>query len=364
MILRPNVQYLELLEVKVTRFEDLRDVLTFLSIYRGVRALTLLYEPDDFHHELPRELAYYPGLLKLSISTQADEFYHIFHHLPKFPNLESLKCTVMVKDYQSEEAAMHQVVVSSRNFRTRGNWFKHFSIVSLYSIYDNSCSRAGAALFMRDLLQLLTGLEHLHIASGSHVHADLTTLYSLTETCKGLVSLHLVSQPSYRPAKYFEEARTRLSPPFYLPPMFARGTLIPCAPASLPSLYQVFQFTWKAKNLRYLSLVFDADVMVEHWALEAPAMRILHVGTSPIEPLVKEAVATKMKMCFPNLCLILHGYHDCVGLKEKEQARTWQWVNEKVCEGHPIEEEDWDLAQALDLELRHHEVSPMSIPGK
>jgi hypothetical protein len=366
VILRHNVRRLQLLEVNITCLERLGTVMSFLIDYRGLRALSLIYDsrPLQCGHRLTTKKIYsYDGLLKLSITTRVHEFHRIFLHLPNFPGIESLKCTILAGHDQFEQSAIHQVIVCSKFFQERGNRFKRLSVVSLYSIYDRSCGRVSPGMFTRHLPGLLPSLEHLHIASGSHVHTGYEDLFSLTTEFNSLISFHLVSQPSHQPSKYFERMKTRLSPPSRLPPLPTRNPRILCAPQSILPLYQMFKFASKAKNLRYLSLIFDATVTKDIGKLKAPAMRILHVGTSPIKPLVKETVATQMKMCFPNLRLILHGYHDCVDLEEQEQATTWTWVRDAVCKRHPLKEGDWDLVQDFDFECHFHEVSPIVIRG-
>jgi hypothetical protein len=358
-ILRSTVPVLQLLEVKIYSFKEIKGLLDLLSNYPRLRALTLVYLPpfeDDFGDYLPSPVDLYPYLCKLTVTAPPTEFHSLLRQFPKFSSLDALRCIIHENPDLYEENAINQVMSSAHEFYERGSKYKRLSIISLYTIEKNTCGRISSLLYTRYFPMILSKLEHLYIASGAHLHIPSAILSHIAARSKRLVSFHLISLPTLDPSKYANQISSRLSPANIVPSQLVCKTLPRCQLSHTATLSQFLKFASQLKHLQHVSLIINATVLEGIGNMRAPAMQTLHVGTSPIEGILRESIGILIKTCFQNIRSISHSFGDYSDLASKEQASTWDWVI-----NFAVNHKEPSIPEPFIPEARYHEVPAMQV---
>jgi hypothetical protein len=365
MILKHRVRVLSLLEIKINSYKEIHALTGFLKDYSSVAALSLIHKAGLFGDACEycgngsqKRLPVYQDLFKLSIAAHASDFQHIFHQLPDFPNLESLRCIVLASEEENEELALDRVANVASTLPSPGNRLKQFSIVSMFALTHGICARIGPSLFTRQLATMLVKLEHIYVASGGHIHLGPSALMEIAAQAPKLTSFHIISLPTNDPTSSFNRIEARLSAPSRQLPEYPEEYYIPCIRRTSFTIDHLLQFTSKLTRLQYLSLQIDATHVRDPGEQRAPALLTLHVGNSMISPILKESVGNLMATCFGNIQTISHGFGDS-SIKSQEQADAWSWVAGFVRQQRKAEGNYQFYKGNVSPERYYHEMAPI-----
>jgi hypothetical protein len=349
---------LHLLEIRISSFAAMGELLRFLLEYPSLRALSILYDSEEDEDciliDLEPKFAAYPGLVSLSISSTSTGLHYIFLALPVFPFLDSLRCTVLSHPMRSEEDEMLRTGIFCQKFYRRGSRYTKFALLSDLSMRHKGCGDIEGFFFSEHFGWEDLGIQHIYVAVGGHIHITPGALRALSRRFPNLISIHLITLLGERDFTYFDQMRGRLSPLSHSLPQFTYQGLARCTmDRGDLTLHNVLHFISQLPSLRYLSIVFDATIILDDDSLHAEHLRTLHVGTSSIDSNLKHEVAKVMGRCLTQLRRGLCSSEELFPRLAEEHFTSWNWVFSQICKWQDPEDNDF-----MDPEAEFHEVHP------